>query len=154
MVEDCIILFKKGYLRTMLILCKNTCISKEFKDPKKKPKFRKFTDTFIDAFDTPAAVVEWFKNKIVASTPKERIHLDTYKDESLRRKYDGIYLKNVILFSVIIEDKDIKSSHMYFLYYKPNPLDTSRKEVLTRSKAEFKYIESKLKKVLEDNEEA
>lgn len=127
----------------MFILCKNTCISKDL-GGSKKPKFRKYKDTLLDVFNSEEAVAKYIDENIFAKEDIHGVNFNPSKVIALIKKYDNTFLKQSVLFSTTLTDKAISVFNLYFIYYKEEPIDFTRKEILTDSSEKYNKIKNQL----------
>ena len=98
----------------MYIICRSTCITR----PNKlgtKPKYNKFKDTFVNAFNDIKLVKDYLKECIIEKNI-DIVDMHPETREGLQRKYPEKFLNNVALFVMANVYGHITTYNIYYIY--------------------------------------
>ena len=99
----------------MYIICRNTCITKLNKLGT-KPKYNKFKDTFVNAFNDLKLLKLYLKEHIIKKNI-DIIDMHPETREELQRKYSEKFLNNTALFVMTNVYEHITTYNIYYVYY-------------------------------------
>lgn len=98
----------------MYIICRTTCITKPNKAGT-KPKYNKYKDTFVNAFNDINLAKKYLKECVIKQN-MDIVDMYPERKDSLIRKYGEMFLNSAALFVLVNMYGKITTYNIYYIY--------------------------------------